>query len=74
MNSATLKEQLADAILMMERAEIIDFNGHFSARLPGTPHVLINSGKSVRSALTVADIVLIDLNGNLVEGDAVPPM
>ena len=74
MNKAMLKEKIADAILMMERAEIIDFNGHFSARLPGTPHVLINSGKSVRSALTAADIVTIDMDGNLVEGDAVPPM
>ena len=74
MNQATLKEKLADAILMMERAEIIDFNGHFSARLPGTPHLIINSGKSVRSALTAADIVTIDMDGNLVEGEAVPPM
>ena len=74
MNKATLKEKLADAILMMERAEVIDFNGHFSARLPGTPHLLINSGKSVRSALTAADIVTIDMDGNLVEGEAVPPM
>lgn len=69
-----LKQQLADAILMLERAEVMDFNGHFSARLPGTPHLLINSGKSVRSALTAEDIVTIDLDGNLVEGDAVPPM
>ena len=74
MNNAPLKEKLADAILMMERAEVIDFNGHFSARLPGTPHLLINSGKSVRSALTAADIVTIDMDGNLVEGDAIPPM
>ena len=74
MNKAMLKEKIADAILMMERAEIIDFNGHFSARLPGTPHLLINSGKSVRSALTAADIVTIDMDGNLVEGEAVPPM
>jgi L-fuculose-phosphate aldolase len=71
---ATLKQMLVDAILMMERAEIIDFNGHFSARVPGTQHMLINSGASVRSALTVDDIVTIDLDGNLVEGGAVPPM
>jgi L-fuculose-phosphate aldolase len=36
--------------------------------------MLINSGASVRSALTADDIVLIDFDGNLVEGDAVPPM
>ena len=63
-----LKQSLADAILMMERAGIIDFNGHFSARLPGTEYMLINSGKSVRSALTATDIITIDMHGNPVEG------
>lgn len=68
------KQMLVDALLMLERAGIIDFNGHFSCRVPGTDLLLINSGKSVRSALTVADIVTIDLDGKLVDGDAVPPM
>jgi len=68
------KQMLVDALLMLERAGIIDFNGHFSCRVPGTGLLLINSGKSVRSALTVADIVTIDLDGKLVDGDAVPPM
>lgn len=70
---AVLKQQLADALLMMERAEIIDFNGHMSARVPGKPHMLINSAPSVRSAITVDDIVTTDLDGNLIEGDAPPP-
>jgi L-fuculose-phosphate aldolase len=69
-----LRQQLADALLMMERAEVIDFNGHMSCRIPGTDHVLINSGKSVRSALTAEDIIAIDLDGKPVEGDVVPPM
>ena len=69
-----LKQSLADAILMMERAGIIDFNGHFSARLPGTEYMLINSGKSVRSALSAADIIIIDMDGKLVGGSDVPPM
>lgn len=68
------KQMLVDALLMLERAGIIDFNGHFSCRVPGTELLLINSGKSVRSAPTVADIVSIDLDGKLVDGDAVPPM
>lgn len=71
---AEQKQMLVDAILMMERAQVIDFNGHFSTRAVGTEHMLINSGQSVRSALTVGDIVTIDLDGNLVDGDAVPPM
>ena len=68
------KRMLVDGILMMERAQGIDFNGHFSTRVAGTEHMLINSGRSVRSALTVDDIVTIDLDGNLVDGDSVPPM
>lgn len=71
---AEKKQMLVDAILMMERAQIMDFNGHFSARLEGADRMLINSGRSVRSALTVDDIVTIDFNGNLLEGDAEPPM
>lgn len=73
-NYQTQKQLLADAILILERAEVIDFNGHFSWRIPGRDHMLINSGKSVRSALTARDIVTIDFDGNLVEGDAAPPM
>ena len=72
--SEALRRQLADALSMMERAEVIDFNGHMSCRLPGTGHILINSGKSVRSALTAADIIEIDLEGRPIGHDVVPPM
>jgi L-fuculose-phosphate aldolase len=71
---APQKQMLADAILMLERAQVIDFNGHFSWRVPGKEQMLINSGASVRSALTCDDIVLVDFDGKLVEGGAVPPM
>ena len=72
--SAELRQQLADALSMMERAEVIDFNGHMSCRLPGTANILINSGKSVRSNLSAADIIEIDLDGKPVGHDVVPPM
>jgi L-fuculose-phosphate aldolase len=36
--------------------------------------VLINSGKSVRSALTADDVIAIDMDGKPVDGDVVPPM
>lgn len=66
------KHRLADAIRMLERLGIIDFNGHCSLRRNGG--LLINSGASVRSALTPDDIVAIDLDGRLVEGGHPPPM
>jgi ribulose-5-phosphate 4-epimerase/fuculose-1-phosphate aldolase len=74
MSNLELKQNLADAIKMMERARITDFSGHMSARVPGTDHVLINSAKSIRSALTAEDIVTIDLDGRLMEGVDAPPM
>jgi L-fuculose-phosphate aldolase len=72
--SQDLRQQLADALSMMERAEVIDFNGHMSCRLPGTQNILINSGKSVRSNLSAADIIEIDLDGKSVGHEVVPPM
>jgi ribulose-5-phosphate 4-epimerase/fuculose-1-phosphate aldolase len=67
------KERLVAAIRMLERAEIIDFNGHCSIRRPGD-RVLINSGRSVRSTLTADDIVTIGLDGALIDGSDPPPM
>jgi len=69
-----LARTLADALRMLEAAEVIDFNGHMSCRVPGTEHILINSGKSVRSRITPADIIAIDMDGKPVEGEVVPPM
>jgi ribulose-5-phosphate 4-epimerase/fuculose-1-phosphate aldolase len=67
------KQKLVDAIRMLERAEIIDHNGHCSIRRDANS-LYINSGASVRGALTVDDIVGIDFDGNLVEGTAKPPL
>src|SRR5687767_2278967 len=68
-----MKGQLVDAIRMLERAGYIDHNGHASARRDANAFY-INSGASVRGALTTDDIVTVDLNGNLVEGSAKPPL
>jgi ribulose-5-phosphate 4-epimerase/fuculose-1-phosphate aldolase len=68
-----VKQQLVDAIRMLERAGIIDHNGHCSARRDGASFY-INSGAAVRGALTVDDIVAVDLDGTLVEGTARPPL
>jgi L-ribulose-5-phosphate 4-epimerase len=68
-----LKQQLVDAIRMLEKADYIDHNGHCSARRDATSFY-INSGASVRGALTVDDIVVVDLDGKLVEGTANPPL
>jgi len=68
-----LKQKLVDAIRMLEKAEYIDHNGHCSARRDASSFY-VNSGASMRGALTVDDIVAIDFEGNLVEGTAKPPL
>ncbi len=77
MNEAALfmeeRQQLVDCIRMLEKAEIIDFNGHCSIRV-GKDRILINQGNCQRSKLTVEDIVTIDMEGNLIEGKAKPPL
>jgi L-fuculose-phosphate aldolase len=57
---AELKQQLVDCIRMLERSDIIDYNGHCSIRI-AVNRILINTGSCQRSRLTVDDIVTIDL-------------
>ena len=67
------KQQLAEAIRMLARAEIVDHSGHGSARRDGESFY-INSGASTRGALTADDIVAVDFAGALIEGSAKPPL
>lgn len=68
-----LKSNIAVAIRMLTAEGIMDFNGHLSYRLPGTNRVLINPRKISRTELRAPDIITIDLDSKLVEGDLEPP-
>jgi len=71
-SAAEIRQQLADAIRMLARADIVDHSGHGSARRDGESFY-VNSAASARGALTADDIVAVDLDGNLIEGSARPP-
>lgn len=58
---------------MLTHAEHIDWAGHGSVRRD-EGSFFINSGASVRSALTPEDIVAIDFDGRLQQGGAKPPL
>ena len=58
---------------MLAHADIVDHSGHGSARRD-RESFYINSAASSRGTLTIEDIVTIDLNGNLLEGTARPPL
>ena len=66
------KRQLALCLRMLERSEIIDYNGHASIR--DGANMLINVGNAQRSQLTADDICTVDLDGNLIEGRGKPPL
>lgn len=68
-----LKQQLVDCIRMLERADIIDYNGHASIRLDDGG-MLINIGSCQRSRLTTDDICTIDMEGQLIDGAGKPPL
>jgi L-ribulose-5-phosphate 4-epimerase len=74
MDLAATRQQLALALAMLEREEIIDFNGHFSARLPDGRGLLINAADSVRSRIRAADFIEIDFDGRTLGGARTPPM
>ena len=69
-----LADKLAIALAMLEREEIIDFNGHFSARLDDGTGLLINAGDSVRSRITPDDFIAIGFDGRPLDGARTPPM
>jgi len=68
-----LRQQLVEAIRILAGAGFIDHSGHGSVRRDAESFY-INSGASVRGALTEDDIVTIDLQGELLEGAARPPL
>ena len=68
-----IKQQLVDCIRMLEQSDIIDYNGHCSSRLD-EQRFLINMGSCQRSALTVDDLCVVDLEANQLEGRAAAPL
>src|SRR3989475_12151718 len=72
-SQAELRQQLVDCIRMLERSDIIDYNGHCSIRLDDN-RVLINIGSCQRSRLTVDDICTIDLEASQIEGKGNAPL
>jgi ribulose-5-phosphate 4-epimerase/fuculose-1-phosphate aldolase len=72
-----LRHLVATAGQVLYRQGLADYLGHCSARVPGTGRVVIKPKHSttVRSPgeLSQADMIVIDLDGNLIEGDDPPP-
>lgn len=68
-----LREQVADCTRMLVGQEIIDYSGHVSARVPGTDRLLIQPRDTSRAVLEPEDILVVDLDGRVVEGQGPAP-
>lgn len=56
------------ACRMLCLAELVDYSGHISVRIPGTNHFLINPHPISRAEVKVEDILTFDLEGKRLEG------
>ena len=72
-----LREYVAKAGHILYKLGLADYLGHPSARVPGTDRVIIKPRHSERihgmGDLTADDMVVIDLDGNQLEGTDGPP-
>jgi ribulose-5-phosphate 4-epimerase/fuculose-1-phosphate aldolase len=68
-----LREDLVTCTRLLVFSGVLDYSGHVSARIPGTDHVLIQPRDMSRAALTPDDLLVVDLDGEVVEGDVPPP-
>lgn len=71
--TAKLREDLVTCTRLLVFAGVLDYSGHVSARIPGTDLVLIQPRDLSRASLTPKDILVVDLNGEIIEGEVPPP-
>jgi len=68
-----LREQITACTRMLVMQEIMDYSGHVSARIPGTDRMLIQPRDTSRAVLKPVDLLVVDLDGNLLEGEGPAP-
>lgn len=74
---ADLRALVATSCRILYRLGLSDYLGHPSARVPGTNRVVIKPKHSPRvrgmDTMRPDQMVVIDLDGNLLEGEEIPP-
>jgi len=70
---ATLRQQLADCHRMMVFAELLDYSGHVSARIPDTDRILILPRDASRAGVTADQMLVVDFKGKVLAGPGPAP-
>src|SRR5438094_1694530 len=63
-----LKKKLAMSSRMLFNAQLVNYSGHISARIPGSDHFLILPHPVSRATVAADDMVVADFDGKSVEG------
>ena len=74
-NTATQKAMLetAAATRLLESEGILDYSGHVSTRIPERDAFVIQIGSTSRAEVTPESMLVVDYEGNVLEGDGQPP-
>ena len=67
-----LREDLVTCTKLLAFVDILDYSGHVSARIPGTETALVLRREASRSGLSTQDLLLVDLDGEVIEGEGRP--
>lgn len=67
-----LREDLVTCTKLLVFSEILDYSGHVSARIPGTDQALVLRREASRSGLSTEDLLVVDLDGEVIEGEGRP--
>jgi ribulose-5-phosphate 4-epimerase/fuculose-1-phosphate aldolase len=69
-----LRQEIAVCTRLLVMQGVMDYSGHVSARIPGSERILIQPRDTSRLALTGDDVLVVDLDGNVLEGEAPAPL
>ncbi|MGK6317429.1 class II aldolase/adducin family protein [Neorhizobium sp. DT-125] len=73
-DKARLAQEIATATRLLVQEEIIDYSGHISSRIPGSPNILIQTATHSRAELAPDHILVVDPAGNVVGGEGKAPL
>jgi len=71
---AQVREEVFAACRVLAGEGLVEAYGHVSARLPGSPHVVVTPRYAPSLVRGPEDLVVVDLDGARVAGDADPPL
>jgi ribulose-5-phosphate 4-epimerase/fuculose-1-phosphate aldolase len=68
-----LAAEIAATTRLLNMLGILDYSGHISARLPGHEALLIQPHTDSRAELAPERVLVVDFDGEVLQGDAKPP-